>query len=102
MLDLKKPIETIRGENVRMLCTNKKGKFPLVTLIGENEVLMSFTIDGRDDSDSTPYLINVPEKRTIWIKEYTNGTILSFEDKPDCCCARSLVKLTFTSGQIDE
>jgi len=103
MLDLTKPIETIHGENVRMLCTNKKGKFPLVTLIGENEVLMSFTIDGRDDPNSTPYLINVPEKRTVWLEEFENGSVMVTYGRPaQEKGTKSIIKVEFTSGQIDE
>jgi len=103
MLDLTKPVETIHGEKVKILYINKKGDYPVVALVGENEALMALTIDGKNNiKEDLPYLVNVPEKRTVWIKEYTNGECCIFEKKPDLGCTRSLVKLTFTSGQIDE
>lgn len=78
LLDLTKPVQTRDGRQVRILCTDMIGTFPMVGLIkghcGDEDVAM-WTSDGKyrlfDDCEHD--LMNVPEKHSVWINFYKSG-----------------------------
>lgn len=72
-LDLTKPVQTRDGRPVRILCMDRKGEYPVVGLVTENnrECVRSWPTSGRfyvDDIQGLD-LINVPPKP---VKCYTH------------------------------
>lgn len=72
--DPTKPVQTINGYEVRILCTNLDNEYPLVAAIkkknGIRETIESYTIDGKQCLDHDNYyhgydLINIPEPKKI-------------------------------------
>ena len=63
----------------KVLCTNAKGRFPIVALVesfdGENETAISYTSKGHlfDGADYNPDLFFAPEKHEGWINVYKWG-----------------------------
>ena len=74
-------IVTRDGRNVRVLCTDAKGNYPIVALIatldGSIEFVYKFKKDGHfldnDDNNSNLDLFFVPEKYKGWINVYKDG-----------------------------
>ena len=81
--DLTKPVQTRDGRTARILCTDREGwEWPVVALIKSKtgiEGVCSYLRSGRlkGASESTLDLINVPEKRTLWLNVYTSGSVSS-------------------------
>lgn len=78
MLDLNKPVRTKSGKKVTIIYTRKnKNDYPLITLIGEDEEITSYTMDGKlwNDRDHGEDLINIPEmvEITRWINIYPDS-----------------------------
>ena len=71
-------VVTRDGRNVRILCTDAKGDYPIVTLIetldGSIEFVNKFKKDGHfldnDDNNSNLDLFFAPEKHEGWINIY--------------------------------
>ena len=71
-------IVTRDGRNVRVLCINAKGDYPIVALIatldGSIEFVCKFKKDGHfldnDDNNSNLDLFFVPEKHERWVNLY--------------------------------
>ena len=71
-------VVTRDGRNVRVLCTNAKGDYPIVALIatldGSIEFVCKFKKDGHfldnDDNNSNLDLFFVPEKHERWVNLY--------------------------------
>ena len=74
-------IVTRDGRNVRVLCTNAKGDYPIVALIatldGSIEFVCKFKKDGHfldnDDNNSNLDLFFVPEKHKGWMNIYKHN-----------------------------
>ena len=85
MIDLNKPLETRDGKKVRMLCTDAKGKYPVVGLIhypNEDRARTwtkegKFSFNGERKND----LVNVSEKITKWINIYPCRMFTSYDSK---------------------
>ena len=64
------------GRSVRIICTNKLGRWPIVALISDNgeEVIGSFTTDGKKYIPKAEVSLNdlffAPEMRIGWINIY--------------------------------
>ena len=73
-----KKVVTRDGRNVRILCTDAKGDYPIVALIatldGSIEFVCKFKKDGHfldnDDNNSNLDLFFVPEKHERWVNLY--------------------------------
>lgn len=73
-------VVTRDGRNVRILCTDAKGNYPIVALIetldGSIEFINKFKKDGHflnnDNDNSNLDLFFVPEKHEGWINLYKN------------------------------
>ena len=77
-------VVTRDGHPVRILCTDAKGKFPVVAIFGiddEEDSVGKFQKDGMyNENEISPFdLFFPPEKREGWINIY----------KPDVDCART-------------
>lgn len=79
MLDLSKPVQTRDGRPVRILSTDRRGgEYPIVALVstGEIENVATFTIDGKCGGaicrPHTHDLVNIPERRFLWLNIYAN------------------------------
>lgn len=73
-LDLTKPVQTRDGHPVRILCTDRKGKYPVVGLVISNyddDFIRCWPVSGIYDLDRLQHLdlINVPPKP---VKYYVN------------------------------
>lgn len=68
----------------KVLCTNAKGRFPIVALVesfdGENETAISYTNSGHlfDGVDYNPDLFFAPEKCEGWINIFKNSNDTAF------------------------
>ena len=71
-------IITRDGRNVRIICTNKLGEYPIVALIhdGENEIIDLFTKDGNPFgyTHCSNNLFFVPEKKIGWVSIYKDAS----------------------------
>lgn len=87
--DPTKPVQTRDGRKVRILCTDRRGRRPIVGLIEENdgaECLNTFNEDGRCGECSTPSndLVNIPERRTLGLyKHYCYGYFAAASSRYD-------------------
>ena len=68
----------------KVLCTNAKGRFPIVALVesfdGENETAISYTSKGHlfDGADYNPDLFFAPEKHEGWINIFKSSNDIAF------------------------
>ena len=68
----------------KVLCTNAKGRFPIVALVesfdGDNETAISYINKGHlfDGADYNPDLFFAPEKHEEWINIFKIPMILLF------------------------
>lgn len=74
----------------KVLCTNAKGRFPIVALVesfdGENETAITYTNKGHlfDGADYSPDLFFAPEKHEGWINLYSgklNGSVFNSKEE---------------------
>lgn len=78
--DPTKPCQNGRRESVRIICTDKKGPFPIVALHGEGEALYVHRRDGTVNGASWHDLVNVPERTSRWLAV---GPEVGVESKED-------------------
>jgi len=109
MLDLTKPVQTECGYEAEIIKDDCLGDYPLVAVIKtapDRQVAYGYNLEGLPNllnRTSRLCLINVPEKRTVWIEEFENGSVMASYKKPDPAKGtKSIIKVEFTSGQIDE
>jgi len=109
MLDLTKPLQTECGYEAEIIKYDCLGDYPLVVVIKtapDRQVAYSYDLEGLPNLlNRTPRLclINVSEKRTVWIKELKDGSVIySYERPVPLGGTKSIIKVEFTSGQIDE
>lgn len=82
-LDLHKPVQTRDGRPVRLICTNKKGDFPLVGLVLKNngdEEVITFSNNGlyyENGPECISDLVNVPERKERWLNVYPPDTCVA-------------------------
>lgn len=97
IIDINKQYRTNNGLKVRILCTDARNKYPVIALIGDDDIIENYTIDGRfmhgtkfkHDLD----LVEVPETtktvntRSVWVNVYPNGksTYSSTKEWADYC-----------------
>src|SRR5574337_94440 len=94
--DPTKPVQTRAGHPARIICTDRKGEYPIVALVDDDDKARCFTKDGMYWASSKPCnndLVNVPQKREGWINIYQDsrrgrygGQIFSnYKDAKDYC-----------------
>ena len=111
--DPTKPCQTRAGVKVRILCTYAGGEYPIAGLVqGLNDIAYRWTSDGKfltngklKDND----LINIPEKRKVWVNVYRDGQFVMFGKEQTCKCdcdnqtgggdRIACVKVEFTEGE---
>lgn len=74
-LDLTKPLQTRLGEKAELVYDGISGDWPLAVVVHLNvgvKTLRTYTREGvlYNNEDSMSNLMNVPEKRTIWLNIY--------------------------------
>ena len=74
-IDMNKKYKTRSGLPVRILCTNAGGKYPIAGLI-DNKSVFQWLPNGRCafSSQSDNDLIEVKEKKVMWVNVYKNGS----------------------------
>lgn len=86
--DPNKPVQTRNGRRVRIVGTDVVGKYPIFALItsedGTYEYPRLFCKDGRSilNRESDHDLINVPEKRSIFVNVYPD-TLTAYSSRKD-------------------
>ena len=68
-------ISTKDGRNVRMICTDAKGKFPIIALVktyNGNETVLRLKENGRfyNDTENSSDLFFAPIKKEGWVNMY--------------------------------
>ena len=104
-LDLAKPVQTREGDPVRIICTDRKGEYPIIGLITSDngnghEDVRAWPIDGQFHSKNMQHLdlINVPQEAVkYYVNVYIapNGNLYCGrvnEHKPRSTAAANLVK----------
>jgi hypothetical protein len=103
--DPSKPVQTRDGRPARILCTDIKHPNYSIAAAYTNqfgvEIISSYTTDGISSGHGSVDLINVPEKRTVWVNVYPS---LGYPTKAlaDKCAATdriACVPLTYTVGE---
>lgn len=117
-LDLTKPIMTRDGCSAELLRILKGDhEFPVIVVLKRldgSEILWSYTLDGKigkSGPEALGDLINVPEKRVVWVYEFEEGSLPDWHNNivvennrsstadKDCI---SRIKIEFESGRKDE
>ena len=85
-LDLSKPVRTRDGRPARIICTDCRGsEYTLVALVTYNdgaERPRRFTASGAFHNECTSLgLVNVPEKRSMWVNIYPYGRVCVHETR---------------------
>lgn len=77
--DVTKPVQTRDGRKARIICTNKKGSFPIVAIIeaGDSEGVLAFNEHGERSCDDIA-LVNVPVKEESFGLCSHSGIVPSF------------------------
>lgn len=68
--DPTKKVTTKRGDPVRVLCTDRKGNYPLIVLVttGGQELLRTYKADGESEMARPDcYLVNPKVKKWHWV-----------------------------------
>lgn len=80
--DPSKPVMTRDGRPARIICTDRKGEYPILALIDDNDGFEGIAIyfaNGKNRTKDTPNdLVNAPTKRSAWINIYRNTNIALF------------------------
>lgn len=116
MLDLTKPVQTRDGRAVRILATDvADSDYPIVAATQyepEDEIVETFTREGHlllrpgVDTTSGNDLINVPEKRVLWLNIY-DGSYPSHDtyeeaERSACSSRIACVRVEYEIGQFDK
>lgn len=75
MLNFDRPITTVSGRKVRILCTDAPGTYPVVGIVEGCSSPSTWTKEGVlhiHNSVSDLNLVNRVEKRSIWVNVYPN------------------------------
>jgi hypothetical protein len=75
VFDPTRPVQTRDGREARIICTDRKGRYPLICLVKEQdgtESCISNEVSGysRDGHTSRFDLVNIPIKKEGWINVY--------------------------------
>lgn len=84
------PVKTKGGCQVRILCSNALGEYPIVGLIikditKEEETLARFTKEGKADTgneEDNLVTCKIEEKLDIWIARDMDGSLFLFQHQP--------------------
>ena len=74
--DPRKPVQTRDGGSARIICTDRAdADYPIVALLEDEQCAMTFTKTGQAwaGSESPCDLINIPERRELWVNVYSTG-----------------------------
>jgi hypothetical protein len=107
--DPTKPVQTRDGRSARILCTDLKDRWPIVAAITRTdgtEYSTGYAVDGKFTCRHQPErdLINVPEKRTVWVNVYPDDCLKVHETESRAEVVRTshciaCVPLTYTVGE---
>jgi len=107
MVDLTKPVQTRDGRKARVLCTDRKHNIsaPVIALLTEengNEFCRTYRADGqympcRSASD----LVNLPEKRMIWVNVYVGDYLTPHSSKELADMAAAVSRIACVEVQYE-
>lgn len=114
-LDFNRPITTRDGRNVRILCTDLNGQYPIAAHVEESIghwVLKAYPLDGQRpgvNPGNALDLVNVPEKREVWVNIYDHPSDTGYgyvsKELADRAAGDSRIgriRVPYTVGQFDE
>ena len=113
MIDLTKPVQTRDGLKVRVLCTNMKGRDTVAGVITDDDgtdMVDAWQADGHYNigpEEARTDLINVPEKRVVWVNVNPGNWMHTYPSKDDADeyashSRLSRVRVEYEVGQFDE
>ena len=114
MTDFTKPVQTHSGLPVTIITTEGRGEFQVIGYIGDSVGVSIWYKSGKyySNADGDLDLINVPEKRVIYMNGYSNRTMYGpFHSRThaDICDKDGLsgdrtecIRVEYTEGQFDE
>ena len=108
-----KKVITRDGNNVRIICTDAKGVFPIIALVetyNGSETVLRLKENGRfyNDTENSRDLFFVPEKKEGWINLFkvnstmTTGEIYNTEEEAKSAIAKSLVYISTVKVEWEE
>lgn len=109
-IDFSKPITTLDGRAVRILCTDRASEYPIVGLLEDNQTIEVWTSTGKrhpSGLNDNLSLINPPVKRRGWVAIYVNKgaikvhTVVFNDDhtaQDNCPAASAIVQLPEWEG----
>lgn len=106
-LDLSKPVQTRDGQPVTIFTTERPNSpYPVVGMTNEGTIL-TYTAQGKSYSDSREHaldLMNVPERRTIWLNIYENRPPREYSSRDQANFFAdpgriACVEVTYTEGE---
>lgn len=83
-LDLSRPVTTRDGRPARIICTDRKGPYPLVVLIDncDSEATAYYCSKGLAGTNASSLdLINAPIKYSGWLNVYRDGDTAFWDDR---------------------
>jgi hypothetical protein len=82
MIDFTKPIQTRDGHPVEIISTNLRGPHPVIGYVGNSKTFDQWTAEGKYALGAGCFdLVNVPEKRVIWLNVYERGMITRHDSR---------------------
>ena len=106
-IDWTKPVQTRDGRKVRVLCTDGPKRSPVIGIVDGNTYPSIWDGKGKNASSATD-LINVPEKRVVWVNMYPgdHGSY-GYDEKAiaDDYCGlhrEACIRVEYEVGQFDE
>ena len=106
-IDWTKPVETLDGEPVRVLATDRPhGLYPIVVMY-DGGTVDTLTQDGQDFDDGTVIVRNAPERRFGYLNVYTDraGRVHLTRETADNNAGPgriACVRIEYTAGQFDD
>ena len=73
MFEVGKTYKNVDGEDVRIICIDKPGEYPMVGIVGD--CIGTFTLDGRLDSCVKSGNDLIPPEKSIYVVENHAGSI---------------------------
>lgn len=106
--DPTKPVKTVGGSTARIICSDRKGDFPIIALI-EEKFIHSYKLNGRhcDEPGCENDLVNIPQKIKVsgFLNVYPEGVVFNptrkeaDENALSCRVACIPLELEYKEGQ---
>lgn len=100
--DPTKPVQTRDGREARIICTDAKGDYPIIALVGPDEILRFYDSGGKSYYYSENDLINIPEKRVVWFNVYNDKFGHETKEDADTNCSSDRIACVRVEYEVGE